>query len=97
METNKKMHELNEQEKAVYNIARTCYSFIGHQLTEEGVCGPDVDVHALTDVVFLILLKTFVNIKESLGEERASELFEEFIELIQEKYYGTQENSEPAH
>lgn len=109
METNSKKREWNEKEKALLNIAKECYSFICHQLIEEGVCSPYVDAQALTDVVFVILHKSLYDIKVSLGEERATELFEEFIELIQYKFYGdvirqgegkeygTKEDTEPAH
>lgn len=76
----------------IEHLGRTAYQFIGHNLKENG----NVDKDQLLDVIAVIIRRFFEDIKRSLGEDRARDIFDEFVGIIYD-LDGTQENSEPAH
>lgn len=56
-------------------LGKTAYQFIGHHLKENG----NVDKDQFLDVLAVIIRRGFEDIKTSLGEDRAREIFDDFV------------------
>lgn len=76
----------------IEHLGKTAYQFIGHNLKENGT----VDKDQYLDVIAVIIRRCFEDIKRSLGEDRARDIFDEFVGIIYD-LDGTQEDTEPAH
>lgn len=91
------MEQVNTTEQPqdiIEHLDKTAYQFIGHNLKENGT----VDKDQYLDVIAVIIRRFFVDIKRSLGEDRARDIFDEFVGIIYDlDLDGTQEDTEPAH
>lgn len=76
------MKQTNATEKPqvdiIEHLGKTAYQFIGHNLKTNG----NVDKDQFLDVLAVIIRRGFEDIKTSLGEDRAREIFDDFVGSI---------------